>query len=317
MSDTSEERLLAPRIFVPFLLTGAIWGSTWLVITTQIDGVAPSWSITWRFVLATPAMFLLALAMRRPLALGAKGQALAVVIGLAQFCMNFNFVYRSELYLTSGIVAVMFAMLMVPNAILGRWLLGQRITRGFVIGSCIAGAGIALLLVHEARSAPPFEGVEGGVWLGIGLAVGGMLSASFANVVQANEAGRALPMVSLLAWSMLYGTGIDAGFAWLTAGPPTFPDSAVYWTGIAWLALAGSVVTFPMHYTLVRQIGAGRAAYNSLVTVIVAMVLTTVFEDYRWNALTMTGAALAFVGMLVALRTRAPVPAKPMVPGGE
>ena len=46
--------------------------------------------------------------------------------GLSQFCLNFNFVYRSELYLTSGVVAVMFGLLLVPNSLLGRALLGYR-----------------------------------------------------------------------------------------------------------------------------------------------------------------------------------------------
>ncbi len=309
--------LLSPRVLIPFVLTGVIWGSTWLVITGQIDGVAPSWSIAWRFLLATPAMFLLAAAMRRPLRMGARGQGLAMVIGLAQFCFNFNFVYRSELHLTSGIVAVMFAMLMVPNAIFARVLLGQKITRGFMIGSAVAVCGIAMLLIHEGRTAPPFSGASGGIWVGIALAVAGILSASFANVVQANEAGRKLPMVSLLAWSMLYGTILDLALAWVTAGPPTFPDAATYWAGIAWLALAGSVVTFPLHYNLVRAIGAGRAAYNSIVTVIVAMLLSTVFEDYRWNPLTAGGAVLALVGLVIALRSRHPVPPRPVSAGGE
>ena len=31
--------MLSWRVIVPFLLTGTIWGSTWFVITGQIDGV--------------------------------------------------------------------------------------------------------------------------------------------------------------------------------------------------------------------------------------------------------------------------------------
>ena len=310
--------ILSAKVLVPFVLTGVIWGSTWFVITGQIDGAAPSWSIAWRFLLATPAMFIVARMMGRSLTLGAKGQLLAVAIGIAQFCGNFNFVYRSELHLTSGIVAVMFTMLMVPNALFGRWLLGQKITRGFILGSLIALAGISLLLIHETRTAPPLDlAGAGNVGLGIVLAVGGILCASIANVVQANETGRALPMVSLLAWSMLYGTVLDFALAWITAGPPTFPTNWDYWGGIAWLALAGSVVTFPLHYNLVRQIGAGRAAYNGVVTVIVAMLLSTLLEDYRWNALTIGGGALALIGMIVALKARHPVPPRPVAAGGE
>ncbi len=295
-----DHALLRPRVIVPFLVTGMIWGSTWWVITDQIDGVPPSWSVAWRFLLATPAMFLVAKLMGRSLSIGAKGHWLALGIGLAQFCGNFNFVYRAELHLTSGIVAVMFTMLIVPNALFGRVLLGQVVTRNFVIGTIVALAGIALLLVHEARLSP----LGGNIAVGIVLAVLGVLSASISNVVQANETGRALPMVSLLAWSMLYGTIADIALAWITAGPPVLPLRWSYWAGIAWLALAGSVVTFPLYYTLVREIGAGRAAYNSVVTVIVAMLLSTLLEDYRWTLLTGFGAVLALLGLVVALRAR-------------
>ncbi len=298
--ETPPHALLRPAIAIPFVLVALIWGSTWFVITGQIADVAPSWSVAWRFALATPAMFAVALAMGKSLKIGRGGQWLAVLIGLSQFCGNFNFVYRAELHLTSGIVAVMFGMLMVPNALFGQWLLGQRVTGRFLAGSAVAIAGIALLLVHEARLSP----LGGNVMLGAAFAVGGILSASIANVIQANETGRALPMASLLAWSMLYGTIFDFALAWMTVGAPVVPSSAVFWSGLAWLALAGSVVTFPLYYTIVRKIGPGRAAYNGVLVIVVAMVISTLVEGYQWSALPIAGAMLALTGMVLALRAR-------------
>lgn len=292
--------LLRLRIALPFVLVALIWGSTWYVITGQIAAVPASWSIAYRFALATPAMFAVALVMRRSLALGRAAHLLALVIGLTQFCGNFNFVYRAEMHLTSGIVAVMFGMLIVPNALLGRWLLGQQVTPRFLLGSAVAIAGIALLLLHEARLSP----LGGNVLLGIVLAAGGILSASTANVVQGNGTGRSVPMVSLLAWSMLYGTGFDVAIAWITAGPPVFPTALAFWAGTAWLALAGSVVTFPLYFTIVREIGAGRAAYNGVLVIVVAMLISTLIEGYQWSLLAGAGAVLAIAGMVLALRAR-------------
>lgn len=299
-SDENPHTLLRPAIALPFLLVALIWGSTWYVITGQIGDVPASWSITYRFALATPAMFVVALAMGRSLKIGKAGHLLAVFIGLTQFCLNFNFVYRAELHLTSGVVAVMFGLLMVPNVLFGRLILKQPVTARFLAGSGVAIAGIAMLLLHEARLSP----LGGNVGLGILLAIGGILAASIANVVQANETGRALPMVSLLAWSMLYGTIIDFGLAWITAGPPVFPDRWEYWAGAAWLGLAGSVVTFPLYYTIVRKIGAGRAAYNAVMVIIVAMVISTLIEGYQWSWLSAGGGVLALSGMVLALRAR-------------
>lgn len=299
-SAAPPHALLRPQIALPFLLVALIWGSTWFVITTQIGAVPPSWSVAYRFAMATPAMFVVALVMRQSLTLGRAGHVLALVIGLTQFCGNFNFVYRAELHLTSGVVAVMFGMLMVPNALLGRWLLGVQVTRRFLLGSAVAIAGIALLLVHEAQSAR----LGGNVWLGIALTVGGILSASIANVVQANETGRSLPMVSLLAWAMLYGTLIDTALAWVTTGPPVFPASLAFWAGTAWLALAGSVVTFPLYYGIVRTIGPGRAAYNGVLVIVIAMLISTFVEGYDWSLLAAAGAVLGTAGMILALRAR-------------
>lgn len=294
--------LLKPAVLGPFVLVALIWGSTWWVITGQIAGVPPSWSVAWRFVLATPAMFLLAVAMGRSLRLGAAGQRLALLVGVTQFCGNYNFVYRAEQHLTSGIVALMIGLLLVPNALLGRMLLGQPITRRFALGSLIAIAGIALLLLHEAREAP----VHGKVLLGVGYALVAMASASISNVTQANETGRGVPMASLLAWAMLYGTLCDVALAWIVAGPPVLPARPGYWLGTAYLALAGSVVTFPLYYKLVRQLGAGKAGYNGVAVVVVAMLISTVLEGYRWSPLAAAGAVLAMAGLTVALSARRP-----------
>lgn len=296
--------MLSWRVVIPFILTGSIWGSTWFVITGQIDGVPAAWSVFYRFALATPALFLVAFAMKRRLRLTRKEHMLAALVGVFQFSANFLFVYHAELYVTSGIVAMMFGLLMVPNAIFGRLFLGEKVQGGFLIGSAIAIIGVSSLLLHEWQANPDAGVIGGNVGLGIFLALLGILAASFANVVQANPTGRAVPMVSLLAWAMLYGTVFDLGFAWLTAGPPPIPTEPNYWLGIVYLALIGSVITFPLHYNLVREIGAGRTAYNSILTISVAMLISTVFEGYQWTWLTAGGMALAVVGMVLALRAK-------------
>ena len=296
------QSMLRPAVALPFLLVALIWGSTWWVITGQVGEVPASWSVTWRFAMATPAMFLVAAMMGRSLKLGRAGHGLAFLVGVTQFCGNYNFVYRAEMHLTSGIVALMISLLLVPNAVLARVLLGQPILRRFAVGSAIAIVGIGLLLLNEARQGPP----GGQVMLGIVFALVAMFCASVSNVIQANEVGQKLPMVSLLAWAMLYGTLCDAALALATAGPPVLPTDTAYWLGTAYLAVFGSVVTFPLYYTLIRQLGAGRAAYNGVVLVVIAMLFSTALEGYRWSLLAGAGALLAMAGLVVALSARKP-----------
>ncbi|WP_068086290.1 DMT family transporter [Novosphingobium rosa] len=279
-----------------------MWGSTWLVIKDQIGFLPIGWTVTARFTMAAAGMFLLARLRGEDLSLNRQSALLALAVGLLQFCGNFQFVYRAEHYVTSGLVAVMYALLMAPNALLARIFLGARMTGRFLAGTGVAVIGIALLMVQEYRNAPPSAAMD--VALGVGFAIAGTLCASFANVLQASPIGRRQAVVPLIAWSMLFGAAIDAVLAIFLHGAPVLPASPRFWGGVAWLAIMGSVVTFPVYFSLIRSIGPGRAAYSNAVVPIVAMALSTFFEGYHWTALTAVGAVVTLSGVLIALSGR-------------
>jgi len=288
------------RGIIAFAVTTLVWGSTWLVIKTQLGPVPPAWSVTWRFTLACTGMFVFAALRGERLLLGRRGMLLAVVVGFFQFFANFQLVYQSERYLTSGLVAVMFALLIVPNALFARLFIGAQVSRRFLAGSLIAIAGIALLLLHEYHIAP----VSGSVVLGLVLVTGAILCASAANVMQASDAARAEAIPVLLAWAMLAGSIGNAIYAWVTTGPPVIDLSPSYLGGVAYLGLVGTVLTFPLYSMLLRDWGPGRAAYNGVLIPVVAMALSTLFEGYHWTVLAIGGAVLALAGLTVALSGR-------------
>lgn len=288
-------------VVLPFILVTLIWSSTWIVIRDQLGSVPPSWSVCYRFLLAGVAMAIFARLRGVPLSIGGRGLVFAGLLGVAQFVMNFNFVYRAEHFLTSGVVAVVYAMLLIPNSVLAFLFFRQPVSRAFIAGSVVAVAGIALMLAHEYRAASVRPDM---VILGAAFSVAGLLSASAANVMQGMEIARRLPMVAVLAWAMLIGAGVDALFAWITTGPPVIEARWSYLAGIAWLGLAGSVVTFPLYFRLIQSMGAGRAAYTSVLIPVIAMLISTLVEGYRWTALAGAGALLAIIGMVVALRTK-------------
>ncbi|MFM5955305.1 MAG: DMT family transporter [Novosphingobium sp.] len=289
------------RAIGAFVLVTLIWGSTWLVIKDQISAVPASWAVTWRFTLAAAGMFLLAALRRERLVLPPEGMRLALIMGLFQFFANFQLVYRAEQHIASGLVAVLFALLLVPNALLGRLFVGTQVSGRFLAGSAVALGGIALLLLHEYRAASA-GGAE--VLIGIGFTACAILSASIANVMQATQTARRQSVVVLIAWAMLAGAAADALFAFAVAGPPVLDTSPRQLAGVAYLALIGSVLTFPLYFMLIRDWGPGKAAYNGVAVPVVAMALSTLFEGYRWSALAAGGAVLAMTGLLIALSGR-------------
>lgn len=291
----------SPRAIGAFVLVTLIWGSTWLVIKDQIGAIAPAWAVTYRFALAGAGMFALALVRRERLMLPPPALGFAAVLGLFQFFGNFQLVYRAEGYITSGLVAVIFALLIVPNTLLGRLFVGTRVSARFVAGSAVAIAGIALLMIHEYRAGP--AGGEA-VLVGIGLTGLAVLSASIANVMQTADLARRNSTLTLIAWAMVLGALADAMFASITAGPPPLNLGLRPVLGIAYLAILGSVVTFPLYFSLIRDWGPGPAAYSSVLIPVVAMGLSTLFEGYSWSLLAGAGAVLALAGMVIALSPR-------------
>ena len=290
-------------ILIPFGIVTLIWGSTWLVIRHQLGVVPPTWSVTYRFMVAGTAMLGYALIRREKIMLDARGWAFAAVTGLCQFCLNFNFVYRAEGYVTSGLVAVVFALLLLPNAVFARMFLGQKLGRQLIIGMGVAMAGVILLFVREARVDPhgPTQ-----VLLGIGFTLLAILSASIANVMQATPTARAYPMAAMLGVAMLIGAALDATIAWTISGPPVFDASPGYIAGVLYLGIFASALAFPLYYGVLRVIGPAKAAYSSVLVPVIAMLLSTLFEGYVWSWLAAGGAALVLGGLVIALKARRP-----------
>lgn len=297
----TEPGLLTPRVLIPFLFVSLIWGSTWFVIRDQLSVVPSSWSVTYRFSVAAIGMFILALIMRQPLRIDREFLGWAAFLGLVQFSLNFNFVYLAEHHITSGLVAVIFALLIIPNAILGKLWLGRTIGRPFIIGSAIATAGVGLLMLREYRVAP-VGGTE--VLIGLSFTIAAVCFASISNVLQVTPRIARFPTVTILAWSMLCGAIINAAIAFVVAGPPVIDPRPAYLGGVLYLGIVGTVLTFPFYFGLIRDIGPGKAAYTGVLIPVIAMLISTALEGYEWSLLAFSGAALAMIGLVVAMQTR-------------
>ncbi len=74
-----------------------------------------------------------------------------------------------------------------------------------------------------------------------------------------------------------------------------------------YLAMAGSVLTFACYLTLQDRIGPGPAGTIGVMTPLLALAVSMVFEAYRPDAITAVGALLAIAGNSLMLTPPAPV----------
>jgi len=231
---------------------------------------------------------------------------LAAALGSVIFVINYNCVYASEQHITSGLVAVIFSLLVPLNAILARIFLKQELSRPFLVGSGVAMLGVVLLFVHEWRAVDrnPHE-----VTLGIGLALIAVTFASFGNVFQGSARARQVPMATLLAWAMGWGALLDAGIAWVRTGPPVADLRLSYIAGLLYLGVIASAFAFTLYFNLIRQIGAARGGYVNVMIPVIAMGFSTLFESYRWSVEAVLGGLLVIAGLILAMRARGDTPA--------
>jgi drug/metabolite transporter (DMT)-like permease len=275
-----------------------IWGSTWLVIKYQLGIVPPEVSVAYRFLASSLLMFGWCIARRERIRFAARDHPGLFALGTMHFAVNYVFVYLSEEYLTSGLVAVVFALMVFWNLLGAHWLFGLVLTRRLVAGAACGLAGVAFVFWPELAS---LKGDQASL-KGLSLAIVATISASAANLYSQRVYGRGWPVLPTTAWSMLYGALGVVVYCVVAGLSFTWDSSVAYQASLVYLTLVGSVVAFAMYLTLLKRIGAGRSGYTSAVIPVIAMLISTVFEDYTWTLPAVVGMALVLVGNVLVLR---------------
>jgi drug/metabolite transporter (DMT)-like permease len=111
-----------------------------------------------------------------------------------------------------------------------------------------------------------------------------------------------VPTIPLIGWSMVYGTIAIAAYAVLSGSPFSFEWSFSYIASLLFLALFGSVLAFAAYLTLIERIGPDRAGYLGVAVPIVALFLSTVFEELVWQPGMVAGVLLCVAGNVLILR---------------
>ncbi len=288
---------------VLFVIPAFIWGTTWLAIKFQLGTVAPVLSVGWRFGLA--ALVLLGFCAVRgvPLRFSLRQHAVLAVLGLLLFGVNYVLVYEAEQHLASGLVAVLFALILFANLLGERLLFGAPAPRAVLAGSAAGFLGVALLFWPEVAG---FHG-WGSAGVGMAQALAATLLASGGNLLSQRVFRRGIAVVPGTAVAMGYASAAVLAWCAATGVSFTFDLRPGYVLSIGYLALFGSVVAFVSFLTLVKRVGSGRAGYVGAVSPVVAMLASTLFEGYRWTVSALAGMCLVMAGTVLVLRAKARV----------
>ena len=223
-----------------------------------------------------------------------------VLQGLCMFGLNYWIIYWSEVYLTSGIVAVIFSTIVFMNILNGRIFLGLPINPSKLLGGVFGLTGICALFY------PELVGTEATheTLFGFALAFGATSIASFGNIIATRNSGHGHSVWVINAWGMTYGSLILLVIGITTGTEFTFPNTTVYNLSLLYLSVFGTILAFGAYLKLLHQIGPDKASYSSMLYPVVALLLSTLFEGYQWTLPALFGLALILFGNVLVMKSK-------------
>ena len=292
-----------------FVIACLIWGSTFFAITLQLGDVAPAVSVAYRFGLSAAALFAWCAVRGDKLMLSWRAQRWLMLQGGATFALSYICTYSSEQYLVSGLVAVLFALMVFWSPILNRIVFGTPVSWRTWNAGIIAVAGVTLLFFHSIQGAwhDIMTGGEGHFLLGLGLALTATVASTVGNLIVVKVRAESSNVLLTMAWSMMWGTLIVAAWALATGQSFTLSSEATYWGGLLYLSLFGSVIAFAAYFTLIHRIGSDKAVYITVVTPVISVLLSIQLEHFRPGPLEWIGMVLCLASVAWALKSDSPV----------
>lgn len=290
---------------IVWLILCLIWGSTWIFIKIGLEDLPPIAFAASRFIISLLILFPVLWYQKIALPRSAAEWKLIALTGFLQFSVNYSMVFWSEVYITSGLAAVLQATISVFGLLLA-WIFlpHERITKLKITAVVIGIAGVAIIFADQLRVQSLMA------FLGSVAIVIGAYAAAQASILVKAKAGDIQPP-ALLFGQMLCGLPPILIYSLVVEGDPfTFSWT---WKAIAcvlFLSIAGTIAAFWMYYWLLNRIESTKAMMISLVTPLLAVVIGWAFLGETLPPQTGIGGLLIISSVaLIAFRRRSVPPA--------
>lgn len=299
------------KVWQLFAICAVVWGTTWHAITYQLADIAPELSVATRFGLAGIVVLAFSAWRGQRLRFSPGEHAALALQGAFLYGVSYVCVYHAEQHVASGLVAVGYSASPLAAAIGARWVFGTRVTWRFIGGGVLGLVGVTLIfwpMLQPSGSASVGTGASAGAgagggngMLGAAFTVAAVLLSTVGSLTASRNKRRGLPFWPSLGTGMLYGASTATIVALVEGRPFSVPSTPSWWLALVYLALAGSVLTFACFLTLQDRVGPAATGTVGVMTPLLALVLSLLFEGYRPDWVAAVGAVLAIGGNALML----------------
>jgi drug/metabolite transporter (DMT)-like permease len=291
---------MKPRQILYFIIPCFIWGSTWFAIKFQLGQVDPLVSVAYRFLIAGVLLMVFSLFRKLNLRFTLREHLLMILQGMILFGFNYWLVYLAETSLTSGIVAIIFSFSIFTNIFFNYLLLKGKIRKEVMAGAVLGIAGTFLIFNHELKNSAQIAiGYQALLFC-----FGSIILASLGNILSKYNQSQKLPVIQTNAFGMTYGSLAMLLVVPLSGRSFSFEVSVPYIASLLYLSVFGSIIAFTLYLKLVGDIGPDRAGYTTLIAPVIALIISSFFENYQWGMVAVFGVILLFAGNIMALKMK-------------
>jgi drug/metabolite transporter (DMT)-like permease len=238
--------------------------------------------------------------------------------GVLMFAVNYGLLFWGELYVSSGLAAVLQATIPIFGMVFAHLMLpAEPLRLQKVAGSLLALGGVTIICARLLGFNGPMA-----FWGGLGIVFGGALAA-FSNVLLKARVLQVAPGM-IAAWQMIFGAAplLVTGFV-VEGNPLRFHWSALSIFCLLYLAVIGSALTFLLLYWLLPRMSVAKLQTVSLITPPGAVMLGWAVGGEKFSLSSLLGACLVLAGVWMIFRkaevtkraTRQPDESAPL-PGG-
>jgi len=132
-------------------------------------------------------------------------------------------------------------------------------------------------------------------------ATGSFFCASIGNVLSEKILDKEITVTQMNFWAMTYGVIITMSVVFISVDEINIPNNVDYYYALIYLSVFGSVFAFAAYMKLLKNIGSDKAAYVVLVYPIIALLISTAFEGYRWSWFSVIGVIIVLLGNAIAM----------------
>jgi len=286
--------------FLLFIITLICWSPTWYVIKFQLGYVDPLVSVFYRFFIAAIIIFIYLIYKKKNLKFSLNHHIWFLLFGVCLYSINYVFFYLSNTYLISAFPAIVFSTIIIMNILGDSFYFKKKPSLKTLIGSTIGMIGIAIIFNDEIFS----FSLSNGRHVGLFLALLGTFLASTGNMVHQRNLNNNLASMPSIAYSMLYGSLVTLLITQIKGTELLFDYSFSYIASLAYLTIIGSIFAFIFYLKLLEKVGAGRAGYVGALMPVLALLISTVFENLEWQTDLIVGLPILIIGAVLVINQK-------------